>query len=54
MADKKPGLLNGRRKRKGEEAKHARRRARRAEAWPVTDDGAGPRDIAEPGRHHRK
>lgn len=45
---------NGRRKRKGEDAKRTERSQKRRESIPVRDDGAGARDISTPGRHHRK
>jgi hypothetical protein len=50
----KPHRRHGRKPRPGEAEKHAARKALRRKAWTVTSDGAGPRDIAVPGRHHRK
>lgn len=50
----KDGRTHGRRRRKGEREKSRARRKVRHEAWAVTGDGAGPRDISDPGRHHRR
>lgn len=43
-----------RRRRAGELEKRAARVQERREAWKVTGDGAGPRDIDTPERHHRR
>jgi hypothetical protein len=48
------GHAGGRRKRPGEDAKRADRKARRRDAWNHTSDGAGARSIDEPDRHRRQ